>query len=277
MDFRNRLRRRLCKRKQSNLFIGGLSILKYHFSQTKLNDAYQAAKKRLLILDYDGTLMPFTPDPKSTVPDATLIELIGRLSSDEKNRLAIVSGRKSEQLESFFENQNVILSAEHGGMIRTDEGWKNLETPNPQWMNTIREIMESFVERNPRSRIEEKTFSIAWHFREVGTDVITQEKQKLMLILKQKLPPNTEIMRGNKIIEVRDNRINKGRIVKRLLKEAEYDFVLCAGDDSTDEDMFKMLPSKAWSFKIRDDRLTSADYIIGDYDEFRRILGTMAG
>lgn len=53
-----------------------------------------------------------------------------------------------------------------------------------------------------------------------------------------------EILVGKKNLEVRPMAINKGEIVKGLLsKRPDSQFVFCAGDDKTDEDMFKVLPT----------------------------------
>ena len=56
-----------------------------------------------------------------------------------------------------------------------------------------------------------------------------------------KLP--VEILIGKKNLEVRPVSINKGEVVKRLLlqQKDQFDFIFCAGDDRTDEDMFKIL------------------------------------
>lgn len=53
-----------------------------------------------------------------------------------------------------------------------------------------------------------------------------------------------EILVGKKNLEIRPMSINKGEIVKRILsKNPDTDLVICAGDDKTDEDMFRALSS----------------------------------
>jgi trehalose 6-phosphate synthase/phosphatase len=57
-------------------------------------------------------------------------------------------------------------------------------------------------------------------------------------------------MHGNKVIEVRVSGINKGNGVIPWLSEDKWDFILALGDDWTDEDLFKILPNRAYSIKV---------------------------
>lgn len=58
-----------------------------------------------------------------------------------------------------------------------------------------------------------------------------------------------EIIAGKKNIEVRPNSTNKGKIINMLLERHKIDFIFCAGDDKTDEDMFKVLSQMPESIK----------------------------
>jgi trehalose 6-phosphate synthase/phosphatase len=61
---------------------------------------------------------------------------------------------------------------------------------------------------------------------------------------------DVQIIQGSKVIEVRNSGVNKGTLVDFLLGGNNYDFVLAAGDDITDEDMFKALPENSYSIKV---------------------------
>ena len=63
------------------------------------------------------------------------------------------------------------------------------------------------------------------------------------------LPVN--VLFGNKVIEVRPNGIDKGSATQKLLTATTYDFILCIGDDKTDEDMFKRLVGKTFAYTIK--------------------------
>src|SRR5512144_1102436 len=83
-----------------------------------LIQAYRATRRRALLLDYDGTLIPFVEDPKLARPDPELLELLGALAATPGNEVAIVSGRPRRDLEEWFGPLPVALVAEHGVWLR---------------------------------------------------------------------------------------------------------------------------------------------------------------
>ncbi|MFQ5946919.1 MAG: bifunctional alpha,alpha-trehalose-phosphate synthase (UDP-forming)/trehalose-phosphatase, partial [Anaerolineae bacterium] len=80
----------------------------------RLRAAYQDAQRRLLLLDYDGTLVPFAPRPEDASPDPVLLKDLHALASDGKNTVVIVSGRDQATLESWVGSVGAALVAEHG-------------------------------------------------------------------------------------------------------------------------------------------------------------------
>jgi trehalose 6-phosphate synthase/phosphatase len=62
--------------------------------------------------------------------------------------------------------------------------------------------------------------------------------------------PDVGLFNGNKIIEIKPQSVNKGTVVKALITQHAANFVFCAGDDYTDEDMFHELPKSAWTVKV---------------------------
>jgi trehalose 6-phosphate synthase/phosphatase len=55
---------------------------------------------------------------------------------------------------------------------------------------------------------------------------------------------------GNKIVEIKPPDYNKGSEVLRRLEKQDYAFVLAIGDDTTDEDMFRVMPDNGISIKV---------------------------
>ncbi|KAJ7512947.1 trehalose-6-phosphate phosphatase [Mycena galericulata] len=214
-----------------------------------LESKYHAAKKRLFFFDYDGTLAPIVKTPSAAVPTPATIEALEKLSADPRNVVYIISGRDGAFLEQHLGHLALVgFSAEHGGFMRAPgEGspWMNLtEKLDMSWMGEVEEVFKYYTERTTGSHVEMKKSSITWHYRgadpEWGQFQCRQCQDLLENNLAHKRP--IEVLVGKKNLEVRPIAVNKGEIVKRLLyMNPDAEFVFCAGDDKTDEDMFRAL------------------------------------
>lgn len=213
---------------------------------------YGSAQNRLLFLDYDGTLVTFSDLPYKAKPDEKLINLLEKLINDEKNRVVLISGRKKETLESWFDISGLVLVAEHGAWIkRIPAGWQTIETISSSWKDQVRPLIEHYVDWTPGSFLEEKDFSLVWHYRKADpnlSDIRTKELENALIDLVANL--NLGVLKGNKILEIKNVSINKGRLASLLITENKFDFLLAIGDDYTDEDIFSILPESAYSIRV---------------------------
>ncbi|KAI1785973.1 trehalose 6-phosphate phosphatase [Ganoderma leucocontextum] len=209
---------------------------------------YTQARKRLFLFDYDGTLAPIVKVPSAAVPSQETLQALEVLTADPRNVVYIISGRDGEFLEQHLGHiKNLGMSAEHGGFIREpgQQGWSNFtEALDMSWMSEVLEIFKYYTERTTGSQIEVKKSSITWHYRsadpEWGLFQCHQCQDLLENNLARKRP--IEVLVGKKNLEVRPLAVNKGEIVKRILYfHPDAEFVFCAGDDKTDEDMFRAL------------------------------------
>jgi trehalose 6-phosphate synthase/phosphatase len=234
---------------------------------------FKKAAKRHLFLDYDGTLVPFTRLPKLAVPNTELIRLLTLLSSDENTDITIISGRDSESLEAWFDNVHVNLVAEHGASIRLKNGeWKHHRQMDQSWKPLMRPTMELYAQRSPGSFVEEKNHTLAWHYRNVDTELGFIRSRELLDNLHH-LVRNTplQIIDGNKVIEIRISGVDKGSVAKEFLQHGNYDFIMAIGDDKTDEDMFKALAGTAVTIKIGTGH-TAAQYNLNNQQEVINLL-----
>ncbi|HYP00191.1 MAG TPA: bifunctional alpha,alpha-trehalose-phosphate synthase (UDP-forming)/trehalose-phosphatase, partial [Pyrinomonadaceae bacterium] len=131
--------------------------------------AFRQAGQRRLLLDYDGTLVPYVNRPQDAVPPKELIELLTRLAADPATVIAVVSGRSRHDLERWFgEVRGLWLAAEHGAIMRSPETmrWELYRpTYTGEWKEQVFPVIEHFMDRTPGSLIEEKEFSLVWHYR----------------------------------------------------------------------------------------------------------------
>jgi trehalose 6-phosphate synthase/phosphatase len=234
---------------------------------------YRPAGQRGLLLDYDGTLVPFASDPKHAQPDADLIDLLSALAKDPANRVVIISGRPRRDLERWFGHLPVSLIAEHGvWMRRKDAEWQMLKALSAEWKERIRPILQLFVDRLPGAMLEEKEFSLAWHFRRADPDQASQRAKELLDDLSGYTRNiDIQVLEGNKVIEVRNTGVNKGTAALEWLAGWSPDFLLGIGDDWTDEDMFRALPESAFSVRVGLSA-TSARYYLTSHAAVRRTL-----
>ncbi|MEA4986139.1 hypothetical protein SDC9_30238 [bioreactor metagenome] len=218
---------------------------------SNIKSAYQSSEKRLIILDYDGTLSPFRKKPEDASPDAAILNVLKDLVADNRNNVVISSGRDHLTLEKWFGEMKISMAAEHGAYYKNASGWQHNLPDSKPWNNEITDILQLFVEKTPKSMIEEKETTLVWHYRNVDAWLASLREQQLINAL---IEPCTrlglQIMRGNKIVEIKSPSHTKGSEAKRLMKMDNYDFIMAIGDDTTDEDMFKALPETAYTIKI---------------------------
>jgi trehalose 6-phosphate synthase/phosphatase len=218
----------------------------------RMLEEYASARRRLILLDYDGTLVPFSDRPRKAAPDKEIIPLIEGLTEDERNDVVIVSGRDRETLEEWLGGLHVGLVAEHGVWVReVGAEWRMLGSLKDDWKSQVRPLLDLYVDRTPGSFVEEKGYSLSWHYRKADPGWGSLRSRELRDDLAD-LTANLAIgiLEGSKVIEVKDVTINKGLGVSQWLDRGSYDFMLAAGDDWTDEDMFSALPESAFTIKI---------------------------
>ena len=220
------------------------------YAYLQIKEQYDAAKKRLIVLDYDGTLVGFENRPEDAKPTSELMNILRDLSADKRNHVVISSGRDHYVLDSWLGSLPISFAAEHGALYKEHGEWhKNLFCP--EWSGSILSILKLFVDKTPKSRIEKKETSLAWHYREVDAWLgEIRSKQLVNMLVDTCLKQNLQILQGNKVVEIKNPSCTKGSEVKRLLHHHHYDFIMAIGDDETDEDMFRALPSKAVTIKV---------------------------
>jgi trehalose 6-phosphate synthase/phosphatase len=213
---------------------------------------YLSTKNRCLLLDYDGTLVPFTRLPSEAAPDNAVKEVLLQLTGDPKNHVVIISGRDASSLDKWLGMLPITLIAEHGASFKMRNGpWQQLVSVSELWIVEIRRIMQLFVIRCAGSFIEEKTNTICWHYRNTQTGLGFSRSRELLNTLSQLIQNTTlQVIDGNKVVEVRIAGFDKGTASLKIINEMDPDFVLCVGDDTTDEDMFKALEGKAYTIKV---------------------------
>jgi trehalose 6-phosphate synthase/phosphatase len=242
-------------------------------SRLKLEQEYSTASNRIIFLDYDGTLVGFKADIDLARPDEDLYNLLKQLSADPANQVVIISGRKHETLEEWFSCLPIDMIAEHGAWTKVyQQEWTKLSGLDNQWKQEIFPMLETYVDRTPGSFIEEKSYSLVWHYRKVEEGLGDLRANEIMNDLRFIIADKgLQMLPGSKVIEIKNIEVNKGKMAFKWIEDKEYDYIMAIGDDHTDEDIFKALPATANTIKIGGN-ISAARFYLRDYNEVRRFL-----
>ncbi len=249
-----------CKMKQDALAVDALDA----DETTKLRAAWHAATSRLLLLDYDGTLMPFDPDPQCVAPDPALRALLTDLAAQPNTRVVVISGRDRPTLQEWLGHLPINFVAEHGVWLRTETGeWRMPQPLRSDWKRDLYPVLELFVRRTPGAFIEEKEYSLVWHWRRADS-ILGLERARELATHLGFLVASTElqVLEGNHVIEIKNAGVDKGTAAARFVEELAPDFILALGDDRTDEDMFRALPRDAWTVKVGEASMSRARFCV---------------
>jgi trehalose 6-phosphate synthase/phosphatase len=245
-----------------------------------LQAAYAKASRRLLLLDYDGTLVDIKPRPQDAAPTARLLTLLRDLAALPDTTTAIVSGRSQADIEGWFGDiSDLGLAVEHGALMRApgSDHWEMLRGGmDLSWKDHVRPLLEQFAASAPGSLVENKEYALAWHYRLVDAEFGAWLANELVTTL-ENLLSGTElaVIHGNKVVEVRYAWANKGEVAALLASGfRRQSFVLAIGDDRTDEDLFGSLPRSAWTIRVGTGS-TAARFRLPGPREVRRLLRSL--
>ncbi|MFT4648120.1 MAG: trehalose 6-phosphate synthase/phosphatase [Glaciecola sp.] len=233
----------------------------------KWGDDFLSAKRRLVLLDYDGTLRPFAEHPDQATPDARLLQILERIGNEPNTDAWIVSGRPTEFLDKHLSNLGLGLVGEHGGLMRgpdDDDFHPCASLPSEDWKSEVLPILEQVAQRVPGSHIEHKAYGLGWHYRAAHSANAASQAGELYQHLGEVLSGHgLDVLAGNMVIEVRPTGLNKGVAARTILERYETvpDWILAAGDDTTDEDLFRAVPSRSLTLLVGE-RPSSAHHSI---------------
>jgi trehalose 6-phosphate synthase/phosphatase len=274
--------------KWANEFIGELRSIKHservmnarilsQKNREKLVDGYRTSGCRSLFLDYDGTLVNFTRKPKDAKPTEEVLHTLRSLAENPNTQVTLISGRDKETLEEWFGALPIGLVAEHGAWTKNYGGtWSLIKTMTVEWKQKIQPVLEMYADRLPGAFVEEKGYSLAWHYRAADLEQGEMMARELMDdVVEFTANIDVQVLQGNKVVEVRNAGVNKGLAASQLLANHKAEFVLAIGDDWTDEDLFMAMPETAYTIHVGVSR-THARYNLRNPREVLQLLVQLA-
>ncbi|MDA0987500.1 MAG: trehalose-phosphatase [Bacteroidetes bacterium] len=212
----------------------------------ELKKKYRNATDKLILLDYDGTLVDFAPLPEKAIPTEKLLDVLAKLIAKPQTKVMIISGRGYQDIDRLLGHLPINIIAEHGAMMKENGVWKKQIIDNGSWKNKILPILNRMTLTCPNSFIEEKHFSLTWHYRNAESESGYSHSRALIYILETTINEySLKMLDGNKVVEIMTKELSKGIAVKNLVEQNKYDYILAIGDDKTDEEMFEYLSHNA--------------------------------
>jgi trehalose 6-phosphate synthase/phosphatase len=210
---------------------------------------------KLILLDYDGTLVKYESLPSKATPSARLLNLLDKLIHLPETTVILITGRDHSYIDNYLGHLPITIIAEHGAMVKENNSWRKLVPCNDQWKKRVLGILNLVTSSCPGSFIEEKQYSVAWHYRN------SEEKQAYLcskalihLLEEEEIIPsyNLKVVDGNKVLEIISKNVGKGKVIKNILNKGGYDHILAIGNDTTDEEIFEFLLNNhsADTFKV---------------------------
>lgn len=209
----------------------------------------------LLMLDYDGTLAPFTAERMKAFPYQGIHKRLQELMHYQQLRLVIVSGRSLSDLRKVLK---MYPEPELWGSHGLERKLANGELFNVEMDEKARQGLElarqACLSLADSRQCEIKPYGIAFHWR--GLDDSSKKQMELPIRKEwQKTAPEygLEIHDFDGGIELRLKGINKGHVVDTILKEVPFDTKIAyLGDDATDEEAFTALNHRGLKVLVRD-------------------------
>lgn len=208
--------------------------------KAELYEKYREANNRLILLDYDGTLVDYTRIPATARLTKNLFDILRKLEDSPQTDLFIITGRSHQEIDEIFSNLPIKIIAEHGAMVKERGGWKNQINYTRTWKESVIQCLNQITAKCPDSFIEEKHFSLAWHYRSSEPQIGHLYSRELIGKLEKIIHfHKLKILDGNCVVEIMSEEIGKGEAAKRIIEQNNYDFILSIGDDVTDEEVFE--------------------------------------
>ncbi len=246
----------------------------------ELRRKYEQARRRLFLLDYDGTLVSFAPTPEGASPDSEVLQLLQDLAQDEKNTLVAISGRDADTLEEWLGGVGINLVAEHGAHVRlaADGVWNTtVQGVEEGWKDKLRPVFEVFVDRTPGSLLEEKGAALVWHYRRAEPGLGSLRAAELTEALEGYVANTSlHILQGHKVVEVKPSSVSKGQAAQPWIRaKKKFDFIFAVGDDVTDEALFEAVPEEQWTVKVGVPETSQAKYYVSSSQDVRELLRSL--
>lgn len=243
-----------------------------------IRNAYKRAQTRLIVLDFDGTLVPFEIHPSMVTNPPEVDALLRSLASDPKNEVIVISGRTQVDLDTILGNLPISTGAEHGAFMKGQKGWKRMFPLSPPSVMMAAMALNHLANLYENTYVELKLFSIAWHYRALAGQIPQIHLRKIVANLETLAMEEGFVLEHSEFtIELRTPGIDKGAAVSKWLGNREFDFVLALGDSLTDESLFQLPGPLGYAIHVGQSNTSCAGYHLPAQKDVVPFLETLVG
>lgn len=203
----------------------------------------------MVVVDFDGTLSPIAGHPAKAVLAPGMGASLDRLSRVAD--LAVMSGRARADLARKIGSRGIVLGGDHGRVLRGPQGLRR-GGERPESHRLLREWAENLRDRFravPGVFIERKEAGVAVHYRQVASRDRARFVEA-MRAARRRAPWGWRWESGSCVWELRRRGSDKGRALAWLWKKKGRPYLVCVGDDVTDEDLFRFARGRGLSVKV---------------------------
>ncbi len=254
-----------------------MRALDSHWDRLRFWDHVRTAAARALLLDYDGTLAPFSADRDRAYPYAGVCEALARVLAAGGTRVAVVSGRAVRDVEPLLGLDPLPeIWGSHGLEHRGTDGAYLASPAEPRAAREIEDACAWIAGRGWESLLERKPFGLALHARSAPPGEFSRAREAVVGRWRADLEAaGLEALEFDGGIEWRPSGSHKGDVVEMVLSQMGPEAAVAyLGDDRTDEDAFRALSGRGLSVLVRGEpRATAADLWIRPPEELLEFLG----
>lgn len=228
-----------------------------------------------LLLDYDGTLAPFTPDRDHATPYPEIPELLDRIVATGRTRVVVVTGRRAHDIPSLLGTRAPLeVWGSHGvERLLPNGSYCSSALESPQ--TVLASVDARLEDEGLRDLVEIKAGGVAVHWRGLSEPELLEVRSRAYRALRRfALVDNCRLLDFDGGVELRIHSENKGHAVRAICAEvSELSPVAYLGDDTTDEDAFQALSGRGLTVLVRPEyRETGAEVWLKPPDELRLFL-----
>ncbi|MDE2365026.1 MAG: trehalose-phosphatase [Hyphomicrobiales bacterium] len=192
-----------------------------------------------LFADADGTLLDLALRPDEARADRQLVDALDRLYDRLGGALAIVSGRRIEDIDRIFDPLRLPASGVHGAEMRIARDGPVVDAGAREISQDLLGVVRAMAANYRGAIVEGKRTAVAVHWR-ACPQAEAEIYDRLLRILQARGETELAILRGHCVYEIKSADIGKGRAVRRFMDAAPFAGrrPIFVGDDTTDLDGF---------------------------------------